>query len=459
MASMQHDFIHPRQLDDVRAIRAAIKSFTATMKRMMVLMKDLGTTLEQVSHSFDALTSLSFSDDGVKQYVHHFSEEVMHMMEGTAFRHYNKLVHEEVLVPVEQLRASLTATEKAAKAEKKDFGRYKKSKRKVDAQEKSYATKSKSLDTSKSYPTRVQTRDNSLLRLQRSKDDFETKFVGLVSEVEKVTATTLKRYLDLNAGYMTSVVDALTKTDPTVEEAVVLYREEQRQQRQSAIKQRCAAVDTEINAACVSQGYRLNPSSTNRNTKASAVGGSDASRGTLSTPTRQSASRLQPQPTPGTVAAAARNPSASSSFAPSPVKETATPLSSAPNGPPAAATASTQPSAATNHNAAQQGAFTVTTTATNARQAAPPADSAGNSRVVDDLDEDFGSASQVGAAGATAPPLYSFSRGPTSQVSSVRPPSGYVAAQDANLTNDFLRKMESTSLSASEVCAARAPQS
>lgn len=447
MASMQHDFIHPRQLDDVKAIRAAIKSFTANMKSMMLLMKDLGTTLEQVSHSFDALTSLSFSDDGVKQYVHHFSEEVVHMMEGTAFQNYNKLVHEEVLAPVEQLRASLKEAEKAAKTEKSDFDRYKKAKQKVDSQEKTYATKSKPLDTSKSYPRNVQSRDDSLLRLQKSKDDFENKFVGLVNEVEKVTATTLKRYLDLNAGYMTSVVDALTKTDPTVEEAVVLYREEQRQQRQSAIQQRCAEVDTQFNGSYASQGYRLGPTNTNRTTT---MDNTSNGKPTLSSSTRQQAQQVN---APNTVVAAAS----------SPVNE-AQPSSTTPvqQSPPAAVAVASGSPTGQKPNVVQRGAFTVTTTGANASPLTPPAESAEAGRTagyVDEVEEeDFGSVSQVGTAGQVAPPLYNFSRGPLSQVSSVRPQTGYVAAENANLTNEFLRKMESKSLTASEVCATRSPQ-
>jgi hypothetical protein len=489
MASMQHDFIHPRQLDDVKAIRDAIKSFTIHMKRMMLLMKDLGTTLEQVSHSFDALTSLSFSDDGVKQYVHHFSEEVLYMMEGAAFQNYNKLVHEEVLAPVEQLRTSVKETEKAAKKEKSDFDRYKKAKLKVDAQEKSYAAKSRSLDTSKSYPASVQKRDDSLLRLQKSKDEFEVKFVGLVNEVEKVTATTLKRYLDLNAGYMTSVVDALTKTDATVEEAVALYREEQRQQRQHAIQQRCAEVDTELITPYASQGYRLCPTNTNRTV--AAAGGSGVGRNGDHGSSSSSPQKPSPQQSPQSGAAAAAATSCSPNAAPaaeqrmlsnssaasfSVAKQTL--AAPATKGPPAAMMAATAaapapataPPAQWGGGATQRGAFTVTSTS-HASPATPAVVATPNvkadndtSHLIDDVDdedveeEDFGSVSQVGTAGKVAPPLYNFSRGPLSQVSSVPPPSGYVATQNANLTNDFLRKMESQSLTASEVCAARPSQ-
>ncbi|TPP47644.1 hypothetical protein CGC20_38120 [Leishmania donovani] len=49
--SMQQDFVHPRQMDDMRAIHAAINSFSGVMTKMMMLMKELGTTLEQVSHA------------------------------------------------------------------------------------------------------------------------------------------------------------------------------------------------------------------------------------------------------------------------------------------------------------------------------------------------------------------------------------------------------------------------
>ncbi|AIO00665.1 hypothetical protein LPMP_310760 [Leishmania panamensis] len=428
--SMQHDFIHPRQLDDVRAIHAAIQSFSSDMAKMMLLMKELGTTLEQVSHSFDALTSLSFSTPEVKKYVHHFAEEVLHMKEGIAFRNYNKLVHEEVLFPVERLKTSLKETEKAAKAEKSAFDRYKKAKLLVDKQEKSYAEKSKALDTSKSYPTHVQARNQSLASLQRSKNEFEDKFVTLVSEVEKVTATALKRYLHLNAGYMTSVVDALTKTDPTVEEAVALYRQEQEQQRLSAIKQRCAQVNSELDASYASQGYRLGPNGRNDNPH-------DSSN-------KQEPSRNSRKPHQLPIRVSPNQPPLPSESSP------AMPLAS---------TASASPNRGTSvakMETSKPTAVAVSTTTTPAASAASlPVENAGLLRRNADVsidDEDFGSISQVGSAGRVAPPLYSLSRGPQSQVSSAPPQPGYTAVLNTTLLAEFMTRMEAKSITSSEVC-------
>ncbi|CAG9579232.1 conserved hypothetical protein [Leishmania major strain Friedlin] len=261
--SMQQDFVHPRQLDDMRAIHAAINSFSGVMTKMMVLMKELGTTLGHVSHSFDALASLTFTKDEVKQYARKCGGEIISMKEGIAFCEYNKLVHEDVLHPVEQLKESLKEAEQAAKAEKSAFEKYKKAKQRVDKQEKAFAEKSKPLDTSKSYPTHVRARNKALVSLQNCNNKFEERFVMLTSDVESVTSTALRRYLELNAGYMTSVVDALTKTDPTVEEAAVFYRQEKQAHRQSAVEQCCLQVNSDLSTAHASQGYRFDPSRMN----------------------------------------------------------------------------------------------------------------------------------------------------------------------------------------------------
>ncbi|GET91074.1 hypothetical protein, conserved [Leishmania tarentolae] len=397
--SLQHDFVHRRELDDMRAIRAAITSFSGDMTKMMMLMKELGTTLEQLSHSFDALTSLSFTNDGVKQYVHHFSEEVTNMKEGIAFRNYNKLVHEEVLLPVEHLKASLKAAEKASRAEKNAFDEYKKAKRRVDQQEREFAEKRKPLDTSKSYPTRVQARNNALASLQNRKIEFEETFEKLVRDVEKVTATALKRYLELDASYMTSVIGALTSTDPTVEEAVSLYRQEQRQRRQNAIKQRCVEVNAELGTSCVSQGHRLD-----------AHGMSGGLHDSLDKPT----SRFQEHNKVSSGQALCRNTS--------------------------------WPGVPTLNAAAASPTDEASTTAATTVVSAPRLALEGNTE-----EEEFGSVSEVGTAGRRPPPLYTFSHDPPSVVSSALPQHGYIASLNAALTTEFMTRMEAKSIAASEV--------
>lgn len=472
---MQHDFIHPRQLDDMQAIRAAIKAFSGDMTKMMLLMKELGTTLERVSHSFDALTSLSFSADGVKQYVHHFAEEVILMKEGVAFRNYNKLVHEEVLLPVEELKASLKAAERSAKTEKNAFDKYKKAKARVDKQEKSFAEKSRPLDTSKSYPNHVHARDSSLVALQRSKDDFEGKFVSLVKEVEKVTATALKRYLKLNAGYMASVIDALTKTDPTVEEAVALYRREQAQLRQSTIKKRCTQVNSEFDASYASQGYHMDPNSSVTAPSPTSFREHVQQPGTMAAsgrrPPLSNTSTPESTPLKPSTNGAPRGPPPASAKpqANKPAAAAATPVAVAATTPTTAAAVSASSSSSPPRSAAtsspatlpppQYGGAPTNTVAAPAAAAPLRNDSLASRPAADDVDdEDFGSVSQVGTAGRVAPPLYNFSRGPLSQVSSVRPQSGYVAAANAALTNEFMTRMETRSLTASEVGAPRQVQ-
>ncbi|KAG5497552.1 hypothetical protein JKF63_03816 [Porcisia hertigi] len=423
--SMQYDFIHPRQLDDMKAIRAAIRSFDKDMTRMMLLMKDLGTTLEHVSSSFDALTSLSFTSDKVKKYVHHFSEEIVQMKQGVAFRNYNKLVHEEVLLPVAQLKVSLKDADMAAKAEKRAFDEYIEAKRRVDKKEKSFAEKSKALSTSNTYPKSVRARDEALAKLQRLKNQFEEKFVTLVNRVETVAATALKRYLNLNGVYMSSVVDALTKTEPTVEEAVDLYRQEQRQLRQSAIQQRCAQMNTGSNACSASNEYRLDPNQMN---------------GSLRNSVRYSASlrTFRTSCTPATEASPGRvsKPERLSQGTSKPTTEAA----SAAKMSPSAQHDSTHPRDATN---------------STPDLTPPPVNNASfSSPSLEEIpeDEDFGSVSQVGTAGKVGPPL-NFGRGTESQVSSTPPQNGYLAAHNAALASNFLARMEAKSITASEVCA------
>ncbi|CBZ29142.1 hypothetical protein LMXM_30_0850 [Leishmania mexicana MHOM/GT/2001/U1103] len=255
--SMQRDFAHSLQLDDIRTARAAINSFNGVTTKMMMLMRELGTALEQVSHSFDAFASLSFTSDEIKQYVHHFGNEVLSMKKGIAFCNYNNFVHEEVQLPVEQLKKSLKEAEKAAKAEKNAFEKYMKAKQCVDKQEKALAERNKPLDTSTSYSTHVQALNKALASLQSCEKEFEDRFALLLYEVENVTAKALRRYLELNATYMTSVVDALTRTDPAIEEAVVFYCQEQQEHQQSAVAQRCLKVNSELGTAHVPQGYRV----------------------------------------------------------------------------------------------------------------------------------------------------------------------------------------------------------
>ncbi|TPP42697.1 hypothetical protein CGC21_11910 [Leishmania donovani] len=408
--SMQQDFVHPRQMDDMRAIHAAINSFSGVMTKMMMLMKELGTTLGHVSHAFDALTSLSFTDDEVKQYVHHFGEEVISMKEGIAFCQYNKLVHEDVQLPVEQLKKSLKEAEKAAKAEKSAFEKYRKAKQCVDKQEKAFAERSKPLDTSKSYPTHVQARNKALVSLQNCNKEFEDRFAMLVNDVKNVTATALKRYLELNAGYMTSVVDALTKTDPTIEEAAVLHCQEQQEHRQSVVEQRCLQANSELSIVHASQGYRLDPSKMN--------GG--LHDGIIFKSLPSSLEHGLTGPTASRSDAVAGNDGHERWF-----------------------------------EVASQGY--ISSGKPEDLEAYRGSSDRHNGRPVEDNadDEDFGSISQVGIAGREAPPLYTFGRGPQSVVSSAPPQPGYIASHNAALTTEFMTRMEANSIAASEVCAPR----
>lgn len=224
--SMQVDFEAPRQIGDVVSIRAAIKGFDKSMNRMMVLMKELGNVFEDISHAFDALTTLSFSNPTVRKYVHHFSEEIIHMKEGAPFMDYNRLVHEDVLRPVKALKTALDEAERAACNRMKAYDKYEKAKKDVENMEKKFARRSEALSTSKEYPLKRQKRSKRLDEFHTNDDIFQTSFRSLVTRVETVTANTMQRYLHLNAAYMTSLIEALTKTDPTVDEAVAVCRQQ-----------------------------------------------------------------------------------------------------------------------------------------------------------------------------------------------------------------------------------------
>lgn len=216
--------MYPRQIEDMKSVKAAIHSFDKDMNKMMLLMKELGTTLEGVSRSFDALTSLSFSNKDVKAYVHRFAVEITRMKEGAPYQNYNKRVYEDVLAPVQNLKKTLKETQATVKKRDAAYERYDTSKKKVDKTERKYAKENKSLEASKTYPAEKAKRERLLEAFRATDQVFQTSFQTLVQQVETVATETMKQYLSLNAGYMASVTDALTSTDPSIEEAVALYR-------------------------------------------------------------------------------------------------------------------------------------------------------------------------------------------------------------------------------------------
>lgn len=210
------DFIYSQQCRDVSAIKAALKSFNKNMNRTMVLMKDLALALEGVAASFDAFTSLSFSDAAVKQRVHRFAEEIVRMKEGESFRDYNRLVHDDVLQPMNEIDRLQKEVVQLSRKRDESYRRYMETKEHVDRTEKKYAQQSKPLEQSKTYVPNKAKRDEQLVTFNEVNVVFQTSFVSLVKTVERVTSETMSHYLHLNAAYMSSVIEALTATDPKV---------------------------------------------------------------------------------------------------------------------------------------------------------------------------------------------------------------------------------------------------
>lgn len=431
--SMQVDFVHPCQLEDLKAVRRAIQQFTDNMSRMMLLMKDLGTTLEKVSQSFAALTSLSFTDQQVKRYVRHFADEVTLMKEGVAFQNYNRYVHEEVLQPVKDLKKVLKTTEAAAEQQKKAYASYEKSKRVVDHQETAFASKRRPLTSSQSYPKNIQKRNTQLEKYQQKKTAFDDGFESFVAEVEHVTTTAMKRYLHLNAGYMSAVIEALTSTDPSVHEAIAVYQMEYQQMRRDAALGGRANDDSEETRTERRQVHESTNGVLRNSVRSNGTAGGASHSCTLPSSTDcRGADRGSPLPSAAPAAALAGPPTAA----------TANGAGAAANRPAASSSAALQ---------AESGLPMAGGGGTGASNFHYHDPNSPSRRSMDDLEnDDFGSASQYGGEAAVAgrtngglpPPLYNFGRGPYSQVSSVAPRAGYVSAENTALTNHFLRQMD-----------------
>lgn len=273
--SMNVNFQYPRQVEDVASVKAAVKSFDKEMRKMMMLMKEVGNTLEGVSKSFAALTSLNLADDKeVRSYVDSFREQIVKMKEGAPFQDYNRLVHEEVLAPVNELKSAVKETEAAMQKRERSYKSYLKAKARVDKTERAYAQKSKVLEDSKSYPKERAARENNLTAFHERDEGFQATFKGFVSKVQAVTKSAMHRYLQLNAGYMASVIDALTNTDPSIEEHVELYRRQLYADRRTELAHRKKEVEQEFENSLANlnsgagdsvdtarQSYRLHPTS------------------------------------------------------------------------------------------------------------------------------------------------------------------------------------------------------
>ncbi|EPY29487.1 hypothetical protein AGDE_09931 [Angomonas deanei] len=248
--SMQVDFEYPRQVEDMNILKSAIGGFEKNMNRMMLLMKEVGTALEKVSHSYQQLTSLSFSKNAqVRNRVNHFMEEVTAMQEGAPFKEYNTKVHDEVLAPVQGLKTALKEAQKQQQLREKRYKEYQKAKDKVDKTEKTHAKKSKPLETSAKYPLQKKDREQRLENFRAQDVNFQTAFNEMVERMEGVSQETMTCYLHLNANYFASIIDCLTKTDPTVVEVVEQYRLTMKRERQRSIQEEIGRLRAEEHAS------------------------------------------------------------------------------------------------------------------------------------------------------------------------------------------------------------------
>lgn len=251
--SMQVDFQYPRQVEDVASVKAAVANFDKEMRKMMLLMKSIGNTLEGVSTSFSALTCLNLHDDNnVRLYVDSFHEQIIKMKEGAPYQDYNRLVHEEVLAPVNELKRSIKEAEAAIRKRDTSYKDYLQAKKKVDKTERTHAAKSKVLENSKSYPKQKAAREKKLTAFQKQDEGFQECFRTFLRKVETVTQCSMRRYLQLNGAYMASVVDALTSTDPSIEEHVRLYVRQLGAERSTEIAQRKREAENHFRESTVS---------------------------------------------------------------------------------------------------------------------------------------------------------------------------------------------------------------
>ncbi|EPY27930.1 hypothetical protein STCU_05408 [Strigomonas culicis] len=264
--SMQIDYAFPRQVDDIERVKVAIGRFQTNMTKMMLLMKDFGVALESVSQSFRELTSCSFSqNEGVKHYVEAFRAEVSLLKDGSCFKDYNRLVHEAVVQPIEELKKVVKSTEKQKEARERTYKKYQDAKSKVDQIEKEYARKSKPLTSCAKYPQLKKKREGSLQTFQTENETFQASFRALVERVEDMTGRSLREYLHLNGAYMAAVLHCLTACDDSVQGVVARYKAQKLQERRAAVAVECARVDAALRLAPVgrdrSDGVLSDPSS------------------------------------------------------------------------------------------------------------------------------------------------------------------------------------------------------
>lgn len=208
---------YPAQLEDVMALKAAIKLFSKTMTAMMLLIKELGSSLERVGVCFDALTSMRSSDEHVRRQVHSFLNEITRMKEGVAFQSYNARVHEEVMKPVADLRTFIEAAEKAASKRDKSCQKYSDAAKKVHSLEEDCVAKGRPIESSHSYTDLRKSREKRLVEFRSHDNEFQKIFSATMRRSGEVTLDMMKRYLHLNGQYLSTVVRTLNQVDSTTQ--------------------------------------------------------------------------------------------------------------------------------------------------------------------------------------------------------------------------------------------------
>ncbi|KAH9601011.1 hypothetical protein LSM04_006568 [Trypanosoma melophagium] len=216
---MLEDQFFSTKCKDMNSLRESLRCFEKAMHRTMAVMNELRGAFEEVSVAFDSITSMRFCHEETKTMMKRFTEEMRKLKDGMYFLTYNKLVHQDVVDPVNQLQTSLTAAEKQARVCRKALEKYNATHREVEKKEMQYARKQKSLEESKTYSKRVASRDSTQGTYERQKKGFDGYFDSLMEQASRVADISMRRYISLNAGYLLSVVSALERAAPNCEES------------------------------------------------------------------------------------------------------------------------------------------------------------------------------------------------------------------------------------------------
>ncbi|ESL05894.1 hypothetical protein TRSC58_06441 [Trypanosoma rangeli SC58] len=206
---MQQDVRYSTQRKDMTLLHKSLQRFEKAIQHTMMVMREVRDALEEVSAAFHGLTFLSCCGDGAKAMMQRFVTEMRELKDGPSFLQYNKSVHEGVVGPVKQLRVWLTAAEFRARQRDDTLKQYESLRREVAAKERRCAKRHKSLTESKTYQKKLDLCEEKLKSYEAETIAFTQSFERLMLQTATVTEVTMRRYIQVNAAFLLTVVYAV----------------------------------------------------------------------------------------------------------------------------------------------------------------------------------------------------------------------------------------------------------